>query len=369
MKIIDTFLELTSQTYPHGHERELEPFLPKGICIDEFGNYFISVGNPDTNTMFTCHLDTASYEKTRVNHVIRDGKIFTDGRSILGADDKSGMTILLWMIHNQVQGLYYFFLGEERGCIGSGKLKRVFSERYPLINKVVSFDRRGTHSVITHQAYGRTASDEFARDLSRKLNDTGLGLRYEPDPTGIYTDSNQFASIVPECTNISVGYRDEHSTYESQIISHLENLCYAVVKIDWETLTVARDPKVRDGGWGHSYDFYSGGSYYGVGRNYDERDEWGDDYWTHSHGSASTGPKKYYDGLAIDEEGEYLDPDGGITLDDIKMVLDKMEIEYDKIHYDGEECFVEIDGSLEYFADRENLLDFIDYYEQLPSQE
>ena len=363
MKIIDTFLELTSQTYPHGHERELERFLPKGICIDEFGNYFMYVGDKTTTTMFTCHLDTASYEKSRVTHVISDDKIFTDGRTILGADDKSGMTILLWMIHKGVQGLYYFFLGEERGCIGSGKLKRVFTQMYPLITKIVSFDRRGTHSVITHQSYGRTASDEFARDLSRRLNETGYGFRYEPDPTGIYTDSNQFASIVPECTNISVGYRDEHSTYESQIISHLENLCYAVTQIDWESVVVARDPKVKDSGWGYDY------GYWGRSQSYTERDEWFDDYFSQSDSSTYSHGKTYYDGITIDEFGDLVDSNDEISLEDIKMVLDKMEVEYQKIHWDGEECYVEIDGSMQYFADRENLVDFIDYYQHFSNQE
>jgi putative aminopeptidase FrvX len=157
MNIKDKFLELTSRTYPHGTEEDVFPLLNSELQKDEFGNLFIKIGESDV--MFTSHLDTATSALTQVNHVF-DGKIIkTDGKSILGADDKAGVTIMLYMIENKIPGLYYFFLGEEVGCVGSRKVANVQKDqKIEGINKVISFDRRGNDSVITFQSSQRCCS-------------------------------------------------------------------------------------------------------------------------------------------------------------------------------------------------------------------
>jgi hypothetical protein len=243
MKIKQKFLELTKKTYPHGTEDQLLSLLPSGYKEDGFGNYFIQIGN-SPSTMFTCHLDTASQREEGVNHVF-DGKfIKTDGKTILGADDKAGMTILLYMIEKNVEGLYYFFIGEERGCVGSRLASSNWSsfDFSSYITKCISFDRRGTSSVITEQLYGVCCSLEFAKELSKRLNEKNSEFNFSPDPTGIYTDSAQFTSLIPECTNISVGYYNEHSGSESQDIEFLEKLCKVCIEVDWETLPIVKNP-------------------------------------------------------------------------------------------------------------------------------
>ena len=132
------------------------------------------------------------------------------------------------MIEKKISGLYYFFIGEERGCIGSSALSNSFlkkDSKYPQellnINKVVSFDRRGTKSVITSQLYGDCCSPEFANELCNRLNNSKYGLEMEPDNTGILTDSAQFVDLIPECTNISVGYYREHTNEECLDLSYL----------------------------------------------------------------------------------------------------------------------------------------------------
>jgi hypothetical protein len=243
MRIIRKFKQLTSRTYPYGTETGLIKYLPDGYKEDQFGNYYLQIGESPT-TMFVCHLDTAcSYEK-KVKHIHDGNFIKTDGNTILGADDKAGMVVILYMIENKIPGLYYFFLGEEVGCIGSGKLASVWKETEfsKHISKVVSFDRRGTDSIITEQMFGRSCSDEFALSLSKELNNTGLGFNFSPDPTGIYTDSAKFMSLVPECTNISVGYYSEHTNSEKQDIDFLTKLCKGVCLVDWENLPIKREP-------------------------------------------------------------------------------------------------------------------------------
>lgn len=243
MRIRRKFLQLTRYTYPYGTEGFLKSYLPEGTKKDIHGNFYYVIGENPT-TMFTCHLDTACGKQQKVNHVIKNNIIKTDGKTILGADDKAGMVVLLYMIENKVPGLYYFFIGEEVGCVGSSKLATTWSESEfsHTISKVVSFDRRSDCSVITDQWYGRCCSDEFAEELSFRLNTAGYNLKLEPDDTGVLTDSAQFMDIVPECTNISVGYMYEHTTSEYQDIDYLSRLCRSVVSINWETLPVERDP-------------------------------------------------------------------------------------------------------------------------------
>ena len=246
MNIKETFLKLTERTYPHGTEQEILPLLSDKLQSDEFGNLFIQIGDAPS-VMFTSHLDTATSALTKVNHVIENNIIKTDGKSILGADDKAGVTIMLYMIENGIPGLYYFFLGEEVGCKGSKKLAEKHRQN-PLhyIKKVISFDRRGTDSVITFQSSERCCSDEFGKSLADQLNQNCQYFNYKLDPTGIYTDSVQFTGIYSECTNISVGYQNEHTWKECQDIEHLERLANTCLKVDWENLPAIRNPKKQE---------------------------------------------------------------------------------------------------------------------------
>lgn len=370
MRIIKKFLKLTKRTYPHGTESLLESHLPKGYQMDEHGNYFIQIGEPNS-TMFACHIDTASREESKVNHVVEGNYIKTDGTTILGADDKAGMTILLYMIENKVPGLYYFFIGEERGCIGSSKLAKHFPEELKRIKKVISFDRRGTDSIITEQLYGRTCSDEFAWDLSRKLNSLNYGFNFSPDPTGIYTDSAQFSELVPECTNISVGYMNEHTGRENQNISHLVNLCKACCEIDWESLVVSRDPKeicYNPYSTFDDYGFWNGGSYVGD----DEDDD--DDFFFKP--DTRTMDEEYF------ENPIYLNVDGnGLK----KYYISEKRIEYEKtlilkelksqgyyptkLIWDGKSCWIE-EGSknMIYVGSRDEMSQFIVELVEIPDQ-
>jgi hypothetical protein len=272
MDIRRKFLKLTKRTYPYGFEDQLASHLPQGYFKDKHGNYYYKIGN--STTAFTCHLDTACKTQVVVNHKIDKNIISTDGKSILGADDKAGMTILLYMIEKKVPGLYCFFIGEEVGCIGSGKA--CDDAVWVHYDRMVSFDRRGTKSVITYQSSKRCCSEEFATELSNQLNRYGMSM--EPDDTGVYTDSAEFVDVIPECTNISVGYYKEHTHFEHQDIDHLIKLAIAVTKVDWESLPVKRDHRKVEYK-PYSYRNYGYSSYdheYGVGttKSYDYNDGW-----------------------------------------------------------------------------------------------
>lgn len=251
MNIKETFLKLTQRTYPHGTESEIHPILINiltendidlnGMDIDSVGNILIKIG--ESRTMFCSHLDTQSKDISKINHVFDDNFIKTDGTTILGADDKAGVVIMLMMMKMGVPGYYYFFVGEEVGCVGSSSLSRSGDMDFKGFDRCISFDRRGYNSIITEQLFGDSASVEFASELARRLNEFNSDFNFEPDPTGIMTDSASFMDLIPECTNISVGYFNEHQTSEKQDIVFLEKLAVACASIEWEDLPVKRDPQ------------------------------------------------------------------------------------------------------------------------------
>ena len=373
MNIKETFLKLTNRTYPHSTEHQLFDLLPQDLEIDEFGNLFTKIGESDV--MFTSHLDTATGVNTKVNHVF-DGKIIkTDGKSILGADDKAGVTIMLYMIENKIPGLYYFFLGEEVGCVGSKKLSAKHkTEKLPYINKVISFDRRDVDSVITFQACSRCCSDKFALALAAQLNGAESTFKYDKDPTGVYTDSAQFTKIYPECTNVSVGYYSEHTFYERQDIEHLTKLGEACLKVDWNNLPVERDPSsVEYDGYGSGYsDFGYGG--YGRGR-YSTYDDW------YSAPSVATTPAKivakenklffrdtkynYVSSFTVDSlTGIYKAVDihelrWDDEREDIYEFINQIDVDYNTIKWDGVKLMVTFSDGRETEATRNDLIEYL----------
>jgi hypothetical protein len=371
MKIRKKFLQLTKLTYPFGFENLLEPHLPKGYKKDNYGNYYLSVGDNYT-TMFTCHLDTASRSVVPVRHNFYGNYIATDGKSILGADDKAGMVVLLYMISKNIPGLYYFFTGEECGCIGSSDLAEAFavegdvpSELYN-IKKVISFDRRGTSSVITYQLYGQCCSDEFADALCFQLNQTNL-LKMKPDDSGVMTDSAQFVNLIPECTNISVGYYEEHTIRERQDIQHLYNLCRSLENVDFESLPIKRDPESTSR---YSFDWDDYESPYESGKNITPVIS-KDQHLTKTVRSLGDFSDDLYTYVIVDGvRKKAFVSQTWIAHEKLSIigVLQKQGRKIDEIYWDGSTCFVRNAGEnhREYIGNRNHFIPFIDDFDRIP---
>lgn len=241
------FLSLCSWTCPHGYESAYYGDLlrAEGFVEDAVGNWYRTIG--ESSVAFMAHLDTVgSVPEPVVVCVSAEGEVSTLGDMVLGADDRAGITVLLWMARNHVPGRYCLFVGEEQGCAGSA-IAASDEARWKDVRYAISFDRRGTNSVITHQCGVRTASDEFARALCTAGRE--LGLEWRPDDTGVYTDSEVFQNLISECTNISVGYEGQHTTKETQDLVYLDRLCEAVCMIDWESLPYERIPGEDDDRW------------------------------------------------------------------------------------------------------------------------
>lgn len=229
--------------------RFIRPFSPDE---DAFGNLIVRVGD-DLRLGFACHTDTVdSIGGRRKVFGSEKGFLYTDRtEACLGADDTTGVWMMLNLIERGVNGLYLFHRAEEIGCQGSSWIVKNTPSVVDETECIISLDRRGYDSVVTHQCGMRTCSDEFAESLIAAL---GMQASMQPDPSGLFTDSMEYAWDVPECTNISVGYEGQHSGRESQdfgfavyLLNRLSNLnaddlfIYRDHRYDWEQAEAEAD--------------------------------------------------------------------------------------------------------------------------------
>jgi len=258
---MDKLLEMLKWKRPGGKDVATKFFadthlLPVFGEPDIFGNYILIIHNKDgshPNLCFTAHYDTVHSVGGFQEIDIKDGIVTAVASDCLGADCTTGIWLCLEMIQQDIPAVYVIHADEESGCKGSSALVASKPSWVTEVGAVISFDRFGTKSIITHQCGLRTASEAFAISFADALGMPSLTA----DDTGIYTDSNEYASVVSECTNISVGYYNQHTSVESQDLVYLETLRDALVSADWSLIEIERDPKIVDldsyGGYGKSY--------------------------------------------------------------------------------------------------------------------
>lgn len=221
---------------PYSPDMFVDPVTAQPIA------YVVKVG--DTPVLWSCHVDTMHPNNAPVTQDVKYdagcGMMYKDDKMPLGADDGVGVWLLLEMLDAGVPGTYIFHRGEERGGIGSRSMAANYEEFLARYKWAIAFDRRGTGDIITEQMVGETASVKFATALAGVLNKAGMD--YIPCPHGVFTDTANYAHIIPECTNVSVGYDSEHTPAETLDVWHVERLRSALITgfINGVTLPVSR---------------------------------------------------------------------------------------------------------------------------------
>ena len=211
-----------------------------GMRHDMAGNRLLIVGSDKPDVMFSCHTDTVHKAGADFQAITLRNGIYSvaDDSNCLGADDAAGVYIMLRMAHAGVPGMYVFHAGEERGGIGSAWIADNPPDWIFDIKAAIAFDRRGTKSIITHQGIGKTASDAFADSLA-----SVIALGHQKDDGGTFTDTANYADYIAECTNISVGYEDEHRKSETLNCDYVLDLADAMCsRWDSSKLEIVRKP-------------------------------------------------------------------------------------------------------------------------------
>jgi hypothetical protein len=237
-------------------EKYIAP-LP-GAYRDAVGNYIVKVG--ESRILWSSHTDTVHKTEGRTKLMYASAILSLNDTeteaNCLGADCTVGVWLMRQMILRNVPGLYIFHAAEEIGGVGSNHIADKTPELLEGIDFAIALDRRGETSIVTYQFGGRCASEAFATSFAAQFD---LGLK--ADTGGTFTDTANYTRLVPECTNISVGYYNQHTKEEILDVGFAAVLLEQLCKLDESKLVVARDHKsapFRD-----TYeDWWSRGTYY-----------------------------------------------------------------------------------------------------------
>lgn len=246
-------------------EKYLLP-LP-GATMDEHGNIYLLVGHPNgvdapLTTMFSSHTDTVHKATATDTYKLslKGGWLSRAGGGVLGADCGTGIWIMLNLIKAQVPGLYVFHRDEEIGGKGSTFFAKENEKLVGTFKHCIAFDRKGERDVITEQSAGVCCSDEFADAFSRAIN-LGTEFAFRGDDTGSFTDSANYMHLISECTNLSVGYYDQHTQDECQDLTFASHLVNTLIGINFSQLPAERDhtaePDLGNWDWANYRDFPS----------------------------------------------------------------------------------------------------------------
>ncbi len=131
-RLTDTFLALARIPSPSGSEKAVAATIAERLeqmgadtSVDEAGNVLGRIDGEGQPLLLTAHMDTVTPADS-VTPLIRDGVVYSDGTSVLGADDKSGVAVILEVLavvenggqgHRPVEAL--FTVREETGLNGA----------------------------------------------------------------------------------------------------------------------------------------------------------------------------------------------------------------------------------------------------------
>jgi len=247
--------------YSKTDEAFIDNFIkPVGVISDKAGNLVKVIGDNPT-VMWSCHTDTV-HSKEGFQAVDFKGQYIRrkdqkEKKACLGADDTAGVWLMLEMIRAKKDGMYIFHRAEEVGGKGSSYIEKHTPELLDGIKYAIALDRKGTRDVITHQGMMRCCSNEFAGSLA-----DAIGMKYKPDDTGSFTDTDNYTDLVGECTNLSIGYEYAHSSKEILDAGFLMKLRQRLIDLDYSKLKEKRKKGEEDPDYHRNYGYwYSAGGY------------------------------------------------------------------------------------------------------------
>ncbi len=224
-RLLRTFLDLAALDSPSYHERAAADYVIRtlteaGISVTEdqaavsidgdTGNLIARLpGNTQDNPiLFSAHLDTVEPGRG-IEPVVRDDYIVSAGPTVLGADDKAGVAVIVEMLlrltesdlpHGPITAI--FTVAEEVGLIGAQALD--YSDWQADFGFV--FDEGGPVGRITSQA---PYQDHFGCKFTGRAAHAGL----EPE-----AGRSAIAAAAAALTNMRLGRLDDETTANIGVI-------------------------------------------------------------------------------------------------------------------------------------------------------
>ena len=269
MELLKKLYEIHSPS--HG-ERPLKRFIKQWVrnnvpdavltLDNNDGNLYIMRGESDTYPCVVAHLDqvqrnhSADFKAVETENIIFGYSPSKRCREGLGADDKNGVWVALQCLAEFDVIKVAFFMGEEAGCIGSGRCDMSYFKdcRY-----IVEADRRGSSDLITS-----ISGDICSKDFEDAINADWFG--YKPT-SGLMTDVLELSErgVGLSCINLSCGYYEPHTDDEFTVKADLYN-CLNFVRHIISSLTDVYPHDYNKATYSYgsygSYGGYAGSGYY-----------------------------------------------------------------------------------------------------------
>ena len=306
-------MELLKQLYKihskSGEEKVMTNFVAKccvnigaEVKIDAEGNLYAKKGESETYPCVVAHLDqvqnshSADFRALVIGDVVFGFSESSRSQEGLGADDKNGIWVALRCLRDFDAIKVAFFVGEEVGCVGSGKADMSFFDDCRF---VLQCDRRGSSDLITSVCSTELCSSEF-------LEAVGMSNFGYKKSSGLLTDvyTLKTKGLAVSCCNISCGYYQAHTDSEVTVISELQNCLNFVRSIIVNCVEVYPHEYVAPK-WESYYDDFYGypyGCYGGYGKGYGK---------SYGRGYGNYGKRSYYNGttgksgvITFDSNGE-----------------------------------------------------------------
>lgn len=148
--------------------------------------------------------------------IVEKGTTLLSSKGILGADDRAGIAVILEIL-SRIQKTNFngtlkiaFTVKEEIGCVGSRGIDQEFLE--DVVGAIV-VDRRGTRDVVTSNR-GSSFCPKSYGQLFEKAGRL-VGMDDWKSTAGGLSDAKIFAENGIPSVNLSVGYMNEHTDFES----------------------------------------------------------------------------------------------------------------------------------------------------------
>jgi tripeptide aminopeptidase len=165
-RLLDTFLTLVRIDSPSGQEAEIGSALAgrlraldMEVCVDDVGNVLGRWNAEGTPLLLSAHMDTVA-PGLGIKPTVEDGVICSDGTTILSADDKSGVAVILevlTVLHDQARRPAVevaFSVREETGLYGA----KAIDVNWLCARQALVLDAGGPLNRIVH---GAPASDKL----------------------------------------------------------------------------------------------------------------------------------------------------------------------------------------------------------------
>src|SRR5713226_5810009 len=211
-RLCNTLIELVGIPSTSGHEEQIRSYLQRRLAelglttqVDALGNLVGTLPGDGQPLLLNAHMDRVP---PGLGHqpVLRDGVLYSDGTTNLGADDAAGIAIILEVVQRTLEQqlphpplVLVFTVQEEAGLCGSSN----FDVAAWQVRDGIVFDNAFEAGVVVSQG---AAYEAFDVKITGRTGHPGKDLGHTVDAIAIFRAADYpHGSFAQDQTRIAVG--------------------------------------------------------------------------------------------------------------------------------------------------------------------